>query len=228
MKFKIEDLDNLEELNMRLEELSAPEIVDWALSGFGGTVAIAASFEDIVLIDLAVKLAPDIEVIFLDTKAHFPETMFFVEEIERRYDLNPTITTPGPDASEHPCGSAQCCQFRKVLPLQRALSSMNAWMTSLKRSDGPQRKEIPIVGIDTVFLGAAGQGLVKINPLAQWTSSDIANYLDEHHLPEHPLISMGYRSIGCAPTTTPTLQGDDPRSGRWSGQEKTECGLHIS
>ena len=182
---------------------------------------LAASFEDLVLIDLATKVAPDIEVIFLDTEAHFPETLEFVESARARYPLNLTVTTPGPEAAAYPCGSDQCCQFRKVAPLRRAVAGNRAWMTSLKRVDGPTRANAPIVSWDDAF------GLVKVNPLVTWTNDDIASYLADHDVPAHPLVSRGYLSIGCAPTTRPVAEGEDPRAGRWAGLDKSECGLHA-
>jgi phosphoadenosine phosphosulfate reductase len=203
------------------ETAPASAVIRWALDTFGGSVALAASFEDIVLIDLVTRVDPGIEVVFLDTEAHFPETLDFVRRVQARYGLNLTVTKPGPEAAAHPCGTEQCCQFRKVEPLRRALAGKRAWLTSLKRSDGPTRAEVPIVSWDATF------GLVKVNPLATWTENDITSYLVDHDLPVHPLIPRGYRSIGCAPTTRPVADGDDPRAGRWSGLDKSECGLHV-
>ena len=203
------------------ETAPASAVIRWALETFGESVVLAASFEDIVLIDLVTRVVPGIEVVFLDTEAHFPETLDFVEQVRARYGLNLTVTKPGPEAAAHPCGTEQCCQFRKVEPLRRALAGKRAWLTSLKRSDGPTRAEAPIVSWDATF------GLVKVNPLATWTENDITSYLADHDLPVHPLIPRGYRSIGCAPTTRPVAEGDDPRAGRWSGLDKSECGLHI-
>jgi phosphoadenosine phosphosulfate reductase len=203
------------------ETAPASAVIRWALETFGDSVVLAASFEDIVLIDLVTRVVPGMEVVFLDTEAHFPETLDFVEQVQARYGLNLTVTKPGPEAAAHPCGTEQCCQFRKVEPLRRALAGKRAWLTSLKRSDGPTRSEAPIVSWDATF------GLVKVNPLATWTENDITSYLADHDLPVHPLIPRGYRSIGCAPTTRPVGEGDDPRSGRWSGLDKSECGLHI-
>ena len=217
------DVEELAALSAEFETAPAGTVVRWAVETFGTSLVLAASFEDIVLVDLATNVAPEIEVIFLDTKAHFPETLSFVESIRDRYGLNLTVTTPGPDAAAHPCGSANCCQFRKVEPLRRALSESGAraWLTSLKRSDGPTRASAPIVSWDAAF------GLVKVNPLATWTQDDIASYLADRGLPEHPLIPRGYRSIGCAPTTRPVAMDEDPRAGRWSGLDKSECGLHA-
>jgi phosphoadenosine phosphosulfate reductase len=213
--------EELATLSAGFESAPASAVIRWAVDTFGGSLALAASFEDIVLIDLATKIAPRIEVVFLDTEAHFPETLSFVEEIKDRYGLNLTVTKPGADAAAHPCGTEQCCQFRKVEPLRRALEGRKAWLTSLKRSDGPSRATAPIVGWDQAF------GLVKVNPLVTWTDGDIASYLVDHDLPVHPLVSKGYRSIGCAPTTRPVAEGEDARAGRWSGLDKSECGLHV-
>jgi phosphoadenosine phosphosulfate reductase len=213
--------DELELVSTEFESAPASSVISWAVDRFGDSLVLAASFEDIVLIDLATKVAPDIEVVFLDTEAHFPETLSFVESVRARYDLNLTVTRPGPEAAAHPCGSDQCCQFRKVEPLRRATDGKAGWMTSLKRSDGPTRADTPIVSWDSTF------GLVKVNPLATWSDEDVASYLAEHELPEHPLIPRGYRSIGCAPTTRPVSLGEAPRAGRWSGLDKSECGLHV-
>ena len=203
------------------ESAPASAVIRWAVDTFDDSMVVAASFEDIVLIDLVTKVRPGIEVVFLDTEAHFPETLSFVEDVRARYGLNLTVTKPGPDAAAHPCGTEQCCQFRKVEPLRRAIAGKRAWMTSLKRADGPTRADAPIVSWDASF------GLVKVNPLATWTDDDITSYLADHALPVHPLVSRGYRSIGCAPTTCPVAEGEDPRSGRWSGLDKSECGLHA-
>jgi len=213
--------EDLAAISERFETAPASAVIRWAIETFGASVALAASFEDIVLIDLATRVAPGIEVVFLDTEAHFPETLSFVEEVRARYGLNLTVTKPGPDAAAFPCGTEQCCQFRKVAPLRRALAGKRAWLTSLKRSDGPTRADAPIVSWDASF------GLVKVNPLVTWTDDDIASYLADHGLPVHPLVPKGYRSIGCAPTTRPVAEGEDPRAGRWAGLDKSECGLHV-
>ncbi len=208
-------------LSEDFETAPASKIVGWAIDTYGDSLVLAASFEDIVLIDLATRIAPGLEIVFLDTEAHFPETLSFVEEVRARYDLNLTVTRPGPEAAAHPCGTPQCCQFRKVDPLRRAIQGSRAWLTSLRRSDGPTRSNAPIVSWDAAF------GLVKVNPLATWTDDDIESYLADHGLPRHPLVGHGYRSIGCAPTTRPVAEGEDPRAGRWAGLDKSECGLHA-
>jgi len=203
------------------ETTPASTVIRWAFATFGDSLVVASSFEDLVIIDLATKVAPGVEVVFLDTEAHFPETLEFVESTRQRYGLNLTVTKPGPEAAAHPCGSDQCCQFRKVEPLRRVLEGKRAWITGLRRSDGPTRADAPIVSWDATF------GLVKVNPIATWTADDVASYLGDHGLPVHPLVPRGYLSIGCAPTTRPVAEGEDIRAGRWAGLDKSECGLHI-
>ena len=212
----------LEAVNREFETAPAGKVVRWAVDTFGDELVLAASFEDVVLIDLATAVAPGTEVVFLDTGAHFPETLEFVEEVRARYALNLTVTKPGPDADAHPCGSEQCCQFRKVAPLRQALRGRRAWLTSLKRVDAATRANAPVVSWDDAF------GLVKINPLVTWTNDDVASYLADHNLPRHPLTSRGYRSLGCAPTPRPVGEGEAPRAGRWAGLDKSECGLHVT
>lgn len=212
--------EELAAADRRLATAPPRRVIEWALGEYQVDLVLAASFQDVVLIDMAVAIDPRIQVVFLDTGAHFPETTRFVEEVRARYGLNLTVTTPGPDAEAWPCGSERCCQFRKVEPLRRVLSGKRAWMTALKRSDAPTRTQAPVVGWDETF------GLVKVNPMAAWTDDDIDSYLTDHDLPVHPLVPAGYRSIGCAPTTRPTSEDEDPRAGRWAGTGKTECGLH--
>ncbi len=221
MRDQLWTAEELAEVSEEFETAPPSSVIRWAAENFGESLVLAASFEDIVLIDLATKVVPDIEVIFLDTEAHFPETLSFVEQVRARYDLNLTVTRPGPEAAAHPCGTEKCCQFRKVEPLRRAVSGKAAWLTSLKRSDGPTRADAPVVSWDASF------GLVKVNPLVTWTDADVKTYLADHDLPEHPLVARGYLSIGCAPTTRPVALGENPRAGRWAGLDKSECGLHV-
>ena len=214
-------LDELASADAEMEAAPAGKVISWALERFGHSLVLACSFQDVVIVDLVHAQDPTIEVVFLDTKAHFPETLDLVERSRARYDLNLTVTKPGPDAAAWPCGSARCCEFRKVEPLKGALAGKAAWITGLKRVDAATRAAIRVVGFDDAF------GLVKINPLATWTDEDIASYEADHDLPVHPLMTQGYRSIGCAPTTRPVADGEDPRAGRWADSDKTECGLHT-
>lgn len=203
-----------------LAQAPASRSIEWAVERFGSDVALAASFQDVALIDLAVQVDPGMTVLFLDTGTHFPETLEFAEAVRVRYGLNLVVTQPVPEADAWPCGTARCCELRKVAPLRQALEGKRAWLTALKRVDAPTRAEAPVVSWD------AGFGLVKVNPLATWTEDDVDGYLVDHGLPLHPLWSRGYRSIGCAPTTRPVAPGEDPRAGRWAGTGKVECGLH--
>jgi phosphoadenosine phosphosulfate reductase len=211
----------IDEQSAAFETAPAGLIVAWAVERFGTGMAMAASFQDAVLIDIAVKVDPTIEVVFLDTGSHFPETLEYVETIRSRYDLNLTITQPVAGAEKWPCGTAQCCEFRKVLPLKQALDGKDAWMTGVKRVDAPTRRDAPIVAYDENW------GMVKINPLATWTEADVAGYAADHDIPSHPLLAKGYLSIGCAPTTRPVAIGENPRAGRWADSDKVECGLHA-
>jgi phosphoadenosine phosphosulfate reductase len=213
--------EEMDERSAAFESAPAGLVVAWAVERFGSKLAMACSFQEAVLIDIAVGVDPSIEVIFLDTGSHFPETLEYVETIRERYGLNLTVTQPVAGAEQWPCGTAQCCEFRKVLPLKQALSGKEAWMTGLKRVDAWTRQYAPIVSYDENW------GLVKINPLATWTEQDVAGYAADHHIPAHPLLSRGYLSIGCAPTTRPVDEGEDPRAGRWADSDKVECGLHI-
>lgn len=215
------DAIELERRSEEFETAPASKVIGWAVESFGSTLSLACSFQDCVIVDLAVSVEPAIEVIFLDTGFHFPETLEFVETVRRRYDLNLRIVEPGPEAEAWPCGSDRCCELRKVAPLDRALETKQAWLTGLKRCDAPTRAQSPIVGWDDV------RELVKVNPIAMWSDDDVSQYIAERGLPEHPLMSKGYLSIGCAPTTRPVAPGESPRAGRWAGTGKTECGLHA-
>lgn len=215
-------LAELEEANDQLEVTAADEAIRWAVERFGDDLVVASSFQDCVLVDLAVGVQPSIEVVFLDTGFHFPETLEFVETCRAFFEpLNLTVLRPGPEAEAWPCGSERCCATRKVLPLEQHLAGRRAWITGLKRVDTPERTAAPVAGWD------AARGLVKVNPVAAWTDEEIDGYIAERGLPVHPLVAKGYRSIGCAPTTRPTGAGEDPRAGRWSDSDKTECGLHV-
>ncbi len=217
------DID-LAELSARSQEFEtepATKVISWAAERFGSRISLACSFQDCVIVDLAVRVDPGIEVLFLDTGYHFAETLAFVEQVRDLYDLNLRVVTPGPEADAWPCGTERCCDLRKVVPLDNALSGREAWMTGIKRCDAATRADTPIVSWDEV------RGLVKVNPVATWTDVDIDGYLRDHSLPVHPLVARGYLSIGCAPTTRPVEPGEDPRAGRWADSDKTECGLHA-
>lgn len=196
-------------------------VISWAVENFKDGVVMASSFQDAVLLEMASKVAPDLEIIFLDTKFHFPETLAYMRHCEQIYGLNVKVLEPTIGLEEFPCGAEHCCDHRKVAPMNDHLASKQAWITGLKRVDTPERADAPVVSFDE------GRGLVKINPLVTWTDDEVDEYVDAHNLPRHPLNFVGYISIGCAPTTRPVAPGEDPRAGRFTGMDKTECGLHI-
>jgi phosphoadenosine phosphosulfate reductase len=218
----IPDLGELADVSASFEAAPASEVVGWAWDRYGDDLVLAASFQDCVLIDLAVQVAPEIEVVFLDTQYHFAETQWYVDEVRRRYDLNLRVMKPevAPDNlwQQDP---DRCCALRKVEPLGRALDGKAAWMTGLRRAEAPTRTNAPIVSYDV------GRGMVKVNPLATWTDLDVEGYVDDRGLPAHPLADRGYRSIGCWPCSRPVGNGEDTRAGRWAGTDKIECGLHT-
>ena len=216
------DRTDLEAVSASFERAAPTTILEWAVGQFGDAITVACSFEDGVLPHMANSVKPGIEIVFLDTQYHFAETLWFVEELRRRYHLNLRVMTPlaEPD-NRWQADVAGCCGVRKVEPLNRALAGKAAWVTGLKRADAPTRAAAPIVAWD------AARDMVKINPLANWTPLDVDVYSAEHGLPANPLAERGYPSIGCWPCTKAVAPGDDPRSGRWVGLDKTECGLHT-
>lgn len=213
--------EELARLNREFEDLPSAAVMEWASTRFGHDLVVASSFQNGVIIDVATKVDPNVEVVFLDTGFHFPETLEFLESVRERYQLQLSVLLPGDGAEAWPCGTAACCEFRKVKPLKQFLKSRKAWVTGLRRAETPTRARVPILGIDEKFQ------VIKINPLATWSDADLEQYIDEQNIAVHPLTYRGYTSIGCAPTTAPVPRGSDMRSGRWPGQGKTECGLHF-
>ena len=203
------------------EHAPASAVVRWAVDTFHPYLCMTASMTDAVLIDIATKVEPSIEVVFIDTGYHFPETLETVETVRRRYGLNLRVmTVPLHDEELWKVDPENCCSAVKVGQLDRALLGKLAWMSGLRRCEAPTRASAPIVGRDI-------RGLVKINPIATWSDADVAGYIADHDVPVNPLLHRGYTSIGCRPCTRPTGPGEDPRSGRWAGLDKTECGLHL-
>ena len=212
--------DELAAVSASFETAPASKIVRWAVDTFGDDLCITASFQDAVLIDVATKVKPDIEVVFIDTLDHFPETYETVERVRARYDLNlRVIRVPEPEVPFHVTDPVRCCSDAKVAALEEALVGKAAWLCGLRRVEAETRAGAPIVALDK-------RGLVKVNPIATWTDLDVSGYVVANDVPYNPLLDQGYLSIGCQPTTKPVAPGDDPRSGRWAGSDKTECGLH--
>lgn len=213
--------DELFELNNEFETAPASKIIGWAAETYGPHLCMTASMTDAVLIDLAVKVFPAIEVAFIDTGYHFPETLETVEVVRRRYGLNlRMMTVEHHDEELWKIDPENCCSAVKVGQLDRALAGKAAWMSGLRRAEADSRSSALIVGRDL-------RGLVKINPIANWSDDDVASYIRDHDVPVNPLVDQGYPSIGCMPCTQPVAPGEDPRSGRWAGRDKTECGLHV-
>jgi phosphoadenosine phosphosulfate reductase len=213
--------EELAELNREFERLSAPKIIQWAIDTFSPHLCLAASMQDAVLIDLATKVDPAIEVVFIDTGYHFPETLETVEAVRKRYGLNLRMMTVAPHDEElWKVDPENCCSAVKVGQLDRALAGKAAWMSGLRRTEAASRAGAPIVARDL-------RGLVKVNPIATWTDLDVEGYIADHDVPINPLLGQGYTSIGCQPCTQLPSDPGDARSGRWAGRDKTECGLHI-
>ena len=213
--------DQLDTLNARFDVASPAEIIEFAADRFGDRLCLAASFTDCVLIEIATSVVPDIEVVFANTLFHFPETLETMRRAQIRYGLNLTVLDPSPDASDvWSAGAESCCNDRKTSVLDAYLrEGSRAWISGIRRSDGPSRANANLFETDR-------RGLVKINPIVGWTDLDIAMHVSAHNTITNPLLDQGYTSIGCWPCTEPTL-GADSRAGRWSGSEKTECGLHT-
>lgn len=225
---------------VELEGASATDILAWTDRTFGGfngprgwatcNYVVASSMQEAVLIDLAAKVRPGVPVVFLDTGYHFAETIGTRDAIESVYDIRVLNVTAEQTVAEQDAlrgkdlfarDPGACCQLRKVAPLGKTLRGYSAWVTGLRRSEAPTRANAPVVGFDEGFK------LVKINPLATWTDDDVQTYIEDNGVLVNPLIYEGYASIGCAPCTAKPLAGADPRSGRWQGLAKTECGLHA-
>jgi phosphoadenosine phosphosulfate reductase len=212
---------DLAALSEKFEHMPAGAIIEWAVEAFHPHLCLTASMTDAVLIDLAVKVEPSIEVVFIDTGYHFPETLQTVEDVRRKYGLNmKMMTVPTHDEELWKVDPENCCSAIKVGQLDRALQGKDAWMSGLRRSESPTRAAAPLVARDI-------RGLIKVNPIGMWTDQDVAGYIRDHDVPYNPLIDQGYTSIGCWPCTVPNTNGDDPRAGRWAGSDKTECGLHL-
>lgn len=214
--------DEIAALNRRFAAADPSAAIAWAVGRFGRRLVLASSFADTLLIDMATRIDPGIEVVFLDTGFHFPETLTTVQTAVQRYRLNLRVLGPDPDArSLWVDGVAACCEDRKTGPLSgHLLAHADAWMSGLRRDDSPDRAAVPVIGVDR-------RGLIKINPLVVWDTDQLNRYATDHAIVVNPLTDQGYSSIGCWPCTTVPTDADDPRSGRWPGTDRTECGIHT-
>jgi phosphoadenosine phosphosulfate reductase len=214
----------------RFENESPEALLKWAAETFP-SITLACSFgaEDVVLVDMLQKVSPNTDIFYLDTDFHFKETYETRDRLSERYNISfvqvkPKLT-PEEQAAQFgdelwKIDANKCCNIRKVEPLVDILGKYDAWITGIRRDQAPTRANAKKVEYDVKF------GLVKFNPLASWTSEDVWNYIRANNVPYNPLHDQNYPSIGCEHCTRPVAPGEDPRSGRWAGTEKTECGLH--
>jgi phosphoadenosine phosphosulfate reductase len=218
------------EAGAALEGAPAEEIVRWAADTFGPRFCVTSSFADAVLVHLVSRVAPGTDVIFLDTGLHFPETLRVRDQAAatmpvRIRSIRPRLTVGQQDGLYGPRLFArepdECCALRKVEPLERAMADYDAWAAGLRRDESPTRANTPVVHFD------ASRGKIKVNPIAAWTQADVDAYISRYDVPVNPMLSQGYKSIGCWPCTRRTKAGEDPRAGRWPLFDKTECGLHT-
>ncbi|MEU1306351.1 phosphoadenylyl-sulfate reductase [Streptomyces shenzhenensis] len=218
-----------EQAGRELENASALEILQWAVDTFGRRFCVTSSMEDAVVAHLASRVMKGVDVVFLDTGYHFPETIGTRDAVEAVMDVNVITLTPRRSVAEqdaaygpklHDRDPDLCCRLRKVQPLEEGLEDYQAWATGLRRDESPTRAGTPVVGWD------AKRQKVKIAPIARWTQDDVDAYVAEHGVLTNPLLLDGYASVGCAPCTRRVLAGEDARAGRWAGRAKTECGLH--
>ncbi|RJF43128.1 phosphoadenylyl-sulfate reductase [Actinomyces sp. 2119] len=208
----------------------AQAVARWAVENFPGTLAVACSMADAVLPHVISQEAPGVDVLFLDTGYHFPETLGTRDAVAATMDVNVVDVVPQESVAEQEerLGAdlwardpATCCRLRKVEPLNLALGGYEAWATGVRREEAPTRTATPLVGWDQTHQ------MVKINPLAPWSLEELMSYATEHGVLVNPLVYDGYPSIGCATCTRRVAPGEDPRSGRWAGFSKTECGIHL-
>jgi phosphoadenosine phosphosulfate reductase len=221
--------DLAERAGRELEEAPALEILRWAADTFGERFCVTSSMEDAVVAHLASRARPGVDVVFLDTGYHFPETIGTRDAVAAVMNVNVITLAPRRTVAEqdsehgpklHDRDPDLCCALRKVRPLQEGLAGYLAWATGLRRDESPTRAGTPVVGWDDK------RQKVKVSPIARWTQDDVDAYVTEHAVLTNPLLTDGYPSIGCAPCTRRVQPGEDARAGRWAGQSKTECGLH--
>jgi len=223
----------LASLQFLAENWTPEQVLSWAFKRFRADIAISSAFgaEGMVLIDMASRLEPDFRVFTVDTEFLFPQTYDLMDRIEQRYDIQieRVYSLFSPDGQERVHGPAlwarnpdRCCDLRKIEPLRRKLTGLRAWITSIRRDQTSARANAQKIEWDAKF------GLIKINPIVDWTSKQVWNYLHEHKVPYNALHDQNYPSIGCTHCTRATTAGEDPRAGRWPGFSKTECGLHTA
>ncbi|MBI5297465.1 MAG: phosphoadenylyl-sulfate reductase [Chloroflexi bacterium] len=219
-------------LSQELESKSPQEIIAWAVETFWPAIVLSSSFQtqSVPLLYMATRIKPDLPIFFLDTGYHFWETLMFREELAHKWNLNVIDlrrdarwdTFARQNVRSLPLEDPNlCCYIHKVLPMQTAMHQKLAWISGIRRDQTSERAGAQILEIQK-------DGLLKVNPLLNWTRWDVQAYMKEHDLPAHPLFEKGFRSVGCAPCTLAVGVNDDERAGRWVGRGKTECGLHTT
>jgi phosphoadenosine phosphosulfate reductase len=215
------------------EDATPQDILRWTIATFFPDVVLACSFGGVsgmALLDMALAIEPRLPVFYIDTDFLFPETYATRDRARARYGIEPLAYRPHLTPAEQAAAYGEalwardpdrCCALRKVEPTRRALAGRRAWIAGLRRDQSATRQHVPIVAWDAQF------GLVKVNPLANWTEAQVWAYIRAHDVPYNPLHAQGYPSLGCTHCTRPVAPGADPRSGRWVGFAKTECGLHL-
>lgn len=213
-----------------LEGASAEDVIRWATDTFGDRICVTSSMSDAVVVHLASSVKPGIDVVFLDTGYHFAETIGTRDAVQAVYPINLVNVTPSRTVEEQDADLGPrlygrnpdlCCYLRKVEPLQKALEPYDAWFTGVRREETANRADTKVVQWDEK------RQMVKVNPIVEWTSDEVDDYIATHGVLVNPLVYDGYPSIGCATCTMRVEEGADPRSGRWAGTGKTECGLHV-
>ena len=222
----------IDQLSDEFESKTPQEIIKWAVDAYWPQIVLSSSFQtqSLPLLHMASQIRRDILIFFLDTGYHFWETLMFREQLASQWHLNILDLYRDTRWDEFARGRVRslpgddpdlCCYIHKVDPMQRALKDMKAWISGIRRDQTTTRAQAKILELQD-------DGLVKINPLLNWTKTDVKQYLEENELPRHPLLQKGYQSIGCAPCTVAVGVNENERAGRWSGRGKTECGLHTS
>lgn len=230
----VREPDELREVATRaaaeLDGAPAKRVLEWARDEFGPLFAVASSMQDAVLPHLAASVMSGVDVLFLETGYHFAETIATRDRVAAAYDVTVRNLLPAQTPTEQDATYGVdlfrtdpdlCCTLRKTHPLDEAIDTYEAWATGVRRVEAVTRRDAPVVSFDE------RRERIKVAPLVAWTDADVEAYIAEHDVITNPLLTQGYPSIGCATCTRKVLPGEDPRAGRWSGQEKTECGINL-
>jgi len=233
-RMTVEDPEHMrslaEQAAEELEDASAEDVIRWATDTFGDRICVTSSMTDAVIMHLASAIRPGIDVVFLDTGYHFAETIGTRDAVQAVYPITLINVTPSRTVAEQDAELGPrlygrnpdlCCYLRKVEPLERTLKNYDAWITGVRRDETTSRRRTRVVEWDD------RREMVKVNPIVTWTAEQVDDYIAEQGILVNPLVYDGYPSIGCATCTSRVEAGADPRSGRWAGTGKTECGIHV-